>query len=65
MLPNYKAIGQRQAFHSLKVKKLDVCVRPFFVGLVEYYSECNGFVSSYVVKSSNLPGCRMFTTHLL
>ena len=29
MLPNYKAIGQRQAFHSLKVKKLDVCVGPF------------------------------------
>ena len=30
LLPNFKAVGQTQAeLHSLKVKKLDACIRPF------------------------------------
>ena len=30
VLPNFKAVDQTQAeLHSLKVEKLDVCIRPF------------------------------------
>ena len=28
-MPNFKAVGQKQAeLHSLKVEKLDACIRP-------------------------------------
>ena len=36
-LPNFKAVGRTQAeLHSLKVEKLDVCMRPSF-NLLTYY----------------------------
>ena len=37
LLPNFKALGQIQPeLHSLKVEKLDVCIRPFYANLVTY-----------------------------
>ena len=37
LLPNFKAVGQTQAeLHSLKVEKLDACIRPLFTNLVTY-----------------------------
>ena len=35
LLPNFKAVGQTQTeLHSLKVEKLDACIRPIFANLV-------------------------------
>ena len=37
LLPNFKAVCPTQTeLHSLKVKKLDVCIRPFFANPVTY-----------------------------
>ena len=37
LLLNFKAVGETQAeLHSLKVEKLDACIRPLFANLVAY-----------------------------
>ena len=37
LLPNFKAVGQIQAeLHSLKVEKLDACIRLYFANLITY-----------------------------